>query len=596
LILIAFIAWEMPEGATFPDIEPFEPLAAKFSTLWYSSDMNKKWQSNVMFHTYYNQLKVAIQSEPRITLNTLHRFRPLMKFSADRHFIYITARTDGHKKQLQSYYKLTEEDLEEITKEWSVDLLIPADPAEISDIDSPETAQDTPGPSKIKKTEEVQDLDSTSMKTASISPEQGGDGEEIDGTEAEQKKGEVTPPRDEEDPSKKRKVSPPKPSSQKKSKATMTKLQTILTPDDFDFIVAALNDASLEIAEKQEAKQEEMYNRIEVELQGVQQALQSSRTVSTAPLPLGTPELGDEPAQLHRIADTVEAHLRRAQEETTQATQALTQVQGVLVEQRSAAEWENISLQAKWDEEKAQLQQGKEQLLAEKLAVKEAVNRALRSVTVIEIKAEDQVTKQVDQLAEAIQQLQQRIADLELRTVPETPQDVRDQREATAHSAVDRLKSLALECKQLSNRSAQTYENLTENPELQALESQLKEAKQHTDTLQAQLKALSVVERMKRSQEQCTAQQQIHTIQRKVMEVTQRLQPVQDKACQLFTEVESRGAELEQVVTTAEQCLEGPVNDAVIQEFTEQEVVAQQQVEAARAKLEAFEAELVRPE
>jgi hypothetical protein len=35
LILIVFISWEMSEGATFPDIEPFEPLAAKFSTLWY---------------------------------------------------------------------------------------------------------------------------------------------------------------------------------------------------------------------------------------------------------------------------------------------------------------------------------------------------------------------------------------------------------------------------------------------------------------------------------------------------------------------------------------------------------------------------------
>jgi hypothetical protein len=146
-------------------------------------------------------------------LNTLHRFRPLMKFNADRHFIYITARADEHKQQLQSYYKLTEEDLEEITKDWSVDLLIPADPAEISDIDSPETVQDTPGPSRTKKTEEVQDLDSASAKTASISPEQGGDGGEIDGAEVEQKKGEVTPPRDEEDPSKKRKVSPLKPSS-----------------------------------------------------------------------------------------------------------------------------------------------------------------------------------------------------------------------------------------------------------------------------------------------------------------------------------------------------------------------------------------------
>jgi hypothetical protein len=43
LIMIAFIFWEMPEGVTFLDIEPFEPLAAKFSILWYSSDMNKKW-------------------------------------------------------------------------------------------------------------------------------------------------------------------------------------------------------------------------------------------------------------------------------------------------------------------------------------------------------------------------------------------------------------------------------------------------------------------------------------------------------------------------------------------------------------------------
>jgi hypothetical protein len=261
-----------------------------------------------------------------MTPNTLHRFRPLMNFSADQHFIYITAHADEHKQQLQSYYKLTEEDLEEITKEWSTDLLIPADPVEISDIDNPETMQNTPGPSKTKKTEEAQDVSSASVKTASISPEKGGDGKEVEGTKSEQNKGEVTPPRDEEDPSKKRKVSPPKPSSQKKSKASITKMQTTLTSDDFNFIVAALNDASLEIIEKQEARQEEMYNRIDIELQGVQQALQSNHTVSTAPLSVGTPELGDEPAQLHQIADTVEARLRRAQEETTQATQDLAQV------------------------------------------------------------------------------------------------------------------------------------------------------------------------------------------------------------------------------------------------------------------------------
>jgi hypothetical protein len=147
-----------------------------------------------------------------------------MKFSTNHHFIYITTCIDEPKKELQSYYKLIEENLEDITKDWSVDLLIPADPMEISDIDSPETAQDTPGLSRMKKTEEVQDLDSASMKTFSIPPEQGGDGGEIDGAEVEQKKGDVTLPRDEEDPSKKRKVSPLNPSSRKKLKSYMKKM------------------------------------------------------------------------------------------------------------------------------------------------------------------------------------------------------------------------------------------------------------------------------------------------------------------------------------------------------------------------------------
>jgi hypothetical protein len=107
----------------------------------------------------------------------------------------------------------------------------------------------------------------------------------------------------------------------------------MLIVDDFDFIIAAINDASQEILQKLEAKQEEMYNRIEVKLRGVQHALQSSRAVSTAPLPSGEPELGDEPAQLRRLADATEAHLHRAQEEAEQATQALKKVQEVLVEQ-----------------------------------------------------------------------------------------------------------------------------------------------------------------------------------------------------------------------------------------------------------------------
>jgi hypothetical protein len=92
-------------------------------------------------------------------------------------------------------------------------------------------------------------------------------------------------------------------------------------------------------------------------------------------------------------------------------------------------------------------------------------------VTSLEQKEEEPVEHQVAQLTETIQQLQQRITDMELRIMPSTPQDVRDQREVTARGAVERIKVLTIECKLMSDRSAQNYERLTENPELKALES-----------------------------------------------------------------------------------------------------------------------------
>jgi hypothetical protein len=50
-------------------------------------------------------------------------------------------------------------------------------------------------------------------------------------------------------------------------------------------------------------------------------------------------------------------------------------------------EQEKVDLQTKFEEEKAQIQQEKEQLLAEQLEVKEEINRALCSVTCLDPKA-----------------------------------------------------------------------------------------------------------------------------------------------------------------------------------------------------------------
>jgi hypothetical protein len=128
-----------------------------------------------------------------------------------------------------------------------------------------------------------------------------------------------------------------------------------------------------------------------------------------------------------------------------------------------------------FEEDKAKIQKEKDQLLAEKTVVKEAVTKSLRSVSGLAQEEEESTEMQVGKLAEAIQQLQARVMELELQAVSSTPQEVHDQREEAARSAVGRIRALTSECKKLSDRSAQTYECLTEDPELRKLEAQLQE-------------------------------------------------------------------------------------------------------------------------
>jgi hypothetical protein len=126
--------------------------------------MGKQWYLNAVFHTYYLQLKQDIESFPRMTLNTLDRFKPLMKFRTDRHFLYVNAHADESKEELQSYYKITKEYLEEITKKWPTEYLIPIDQAELSKLEligNPVVTHeeyDAPSSSRKKKKEEVQQL------------------------------------------------------------------------------------------------------------------------------------------------------------------------------------------------------------------------------------------------------------------------------------------------------------------------------------------------------------------------------------------------------------------------------------------------------
>jgi hypothetical protein len=81
----------------------------------------------------------------------------------------------------------------------------------------------------------------------------------------------------------------------------------VLTVDNVDLIIIVVEDASKDILNRHEAKQETMYERIEKELKNIQQAIHSSCTVPTAPPSSKIAKLGDEPTQLRRLVDETEA-------------------------------------------------------------------------------------------------------------------------------------------------------------------------------------------------------------------------------------------------------------------------------------------------
>jgi gamma-glutamylcysteine synthetase len=97
--------------------------------------------------------------------------------------------------------------------------------------------------------------------------------------------------------------------------------------------------------------------------------------------------LGDEPAQLRRVAYAKKSRIQKFQEEKEKATEALKQERIESFEQLRVVwysvvsyESEREEFQAMLQEEKAQLQKDKEKVLAEQAIVKEAVSKAYHSV------------------------------------------------------------------------------------------------------------------------------------------------------------------------------------------------------------------------
>ena len=119
-------------------------------------------------------------------------------------------------------------------------------------------------------------------------------------------------------------------------------------------------------------------------------------------MPEGTPKTRDESVQFRRIADLVEVRLWKAEEVTTQATQALKHAHEEIIEQCQASQQEKEAIQEKFDKERTKIQKEKEQLLTKQIRIEEAVNGEFCSVTGLEHKVEEPIEHQVMKLAKVI--------------------------------------------------------------------------------------------------------------------------------------------------------------------------------------------------
>jgi hypothetical protein len=98
----------------------------------------------------------------------------------------------------------------------------------------------------------------------------------------------------------------------------------------------------------------------------------SRDNIPTAPSSSKVVELGDEPAQLRRLADAIEARLQKVQEEKEKAIEALKQEKEEVLEKLRVAwycviayENEKDEFRAMLEEDKENIQREKDQLLAE---------------------------------------------------------------------------------------------------------------------------------------------------------------------------------------------------------------------------------------
>ena len=90
---------------------------ARFANLWVTIDAKKQDTNNVVFYFYYEQLCKAISVSSRVTCEVIDMYGKIMHFTVDQHHIYLQPRTQKGCERNLGYYRMTQEDIEQVIKD-----------------------------------------------------------------------------------------------------------------------------------------------------------------------------------------------------------------------------------------------------------------------------------------------------------------------------------------------------------------------------------------------------------------------------------------------------------------------------------------------
>ena len=90
---------------------------AYYANLWVTSNIAKQDANNMVFYSYYDELCKAISDNPHVACDVTNTYGKIMHFAANRHHIYLQPRTQQGGDRHIDYYRMTQEDIEQVIKD-----------------------------------------------------------------------------------------------------------------------------------------------------------------------------------------------------------------------------------------------------------------------------------------------------------------------------------------------------------------------------------------------------------------------------------------------------------------------------------------------